>query len=422
MRYLVILDAGHGLDTPGKRTPLFNDGFFMKENEFNRDVVRKIDLILEKYENIDVIFTTTEKRDISLDERVRRANDIYDRYKHLYDKTVLISVHANAMTGTWDNKGANGTAAFYYPTNMVDKAFAEIIQKSLIAQTKLNSHRGGVVGENFQIIRDVKMTASLCECAFMDNLAEAELLRTVEFRQACAEGIVDGLKECFNMADKRFKVEYSVTKNRTYQLRGEVKDFGAKIVNKGNRAIEEEFCTNGTFFWRDTNGNTYSTSILYANGVTYQYYANHLPCPQSVFIIYKDNTVAMKRLYNLGEIDLSKVRLAIGGVGLFNADDPKFKYDLTGEGFIGAQADVARKTFKTVIGYNKKENKIYLMCRPDIYHKHLLQYDLIDLVKDCEYDIALSVDGGGSTFMNNATDMVLKGDGRKIHNIIGFGL
>lgn len=224
------------------------------------------------------------------------------------------------------------------------------------------------------------------------------------------------------MADKRFKVEYSVTKNRTYQLRGEVKDFGAKIVNKGNRAIEEEFCTNGTFFWRDTNGNTYSTSILYANGVTYQYYANHLPCPQSVFIIYKDNTVAMKRLYNLGEIDLSKVRLAIGGVGLFNADDPKFKYDLTGEGFIGAQADVARKTFKTVIGYNKKENKIYLMCRPDIYHKHLLQYDLIDLVKDCEYDIALSVDGGGSTFMNNATDMVLKGDGRKIHNIIGFGL
>ena len=27
----VALDDGHGTETPGKRTPLFNDGSFMKE-------------------------------------------------------------------------------------------------------------------------------------------------------------------------------------------------------------------------------------------------------------------------------------------------------------------------------------------------------------------------------------------------------
>ena len=38
------------------------------------------------------------------------------------------------------------------------------------------------------------------------------------------------------------------------------------------------------------------------------------------------------------------------------------------------------------------------------------------------YDICLMVDGGGSTFLNNKTDMLVYGDGRIIHNIIGFNL
>ena len=45
------------------------------------------------------------------------------------------------------------------------------------------------------------------------------------------------------------------------------------------------------------------------------------------------------------------------------------------------------------------------MCR-NIAHE-AIGYDLLNLVSDCEYDIAISVDGGGSTFMNN-TETVLK--------------
>ena len=32
---LIAIDAGHGMDTAGKRTPAFEDGTIMKENEFN---------------------------------------------------------------------------------------------------------------------------------------------------------------------------------------------------------------------------------------------------------------------------------------------------------------------------------------------------------------------------------------------------
>jgi N-acetylmuramoyl-L-alanine amidase len=422
MSYLVILDAGHGISPPtnGKRTPPFDDGTVMYENAFNRDVVRRIDSMLENENEVDVFFTTTEKRDINLDERVGRVNDLYKKVKPLYDKIVLVSVHANAIKDYW-NDIANGTATFHYPNNEVDKKFAEVIQKNLIAKTGLKPHRGGVVAADFQIIRDVLCTACLCECAFMDNKEEAKLLISDDFRQACAEGIVNGLKEYFGMV-KKIDVKYSVTEKGTYQLCGDVKDLGVKIVNKSNVSIEDPYCVNGTFFWTATGNEKYSTSILYANGKLYQAAANHLPCPQSVFIVYKDNTVDMKRIKNIAELDLSKVKLAIGGIGLVNKFDNGFTYNPSAEGFVGTYSDVLRKTNKTVIGYNKKENKVYLMARPNIYHSHLLYYDLLDLVKDCEYDIALSVDGGGSTFFNNETDMVFKGNGRVIHNIIGFNL
>lgn len=219
-------------------------------------------------------------------------------------------------------------------------------------------------------------------------------------------------------------VKYTVTVNKTHQLCGDVKGFGVKIINKRNSTIEEPNCVNGTFFWHDYYGTTYPTSILFVDGNVYRADANHKPYPQSVFIVYNNDSVEMKLIKNLNELDLSKIRLAIGGVGLRNTTDYNFKYNPKNEGFSGVFADVLGKRNKTVIGYNKYENKIYLMCRPNIMHKEIYpwKYDLLKLVRDCQYDIALSVDGGGSTFMNNRYKMVLYGDGRKINNILGFNL
>ena len=41
MKYLILYDDGHGEFplTPGKRTPIFPDGTFMHENDFNSEVV-----------------------------------------------------------------------------------------------------------------------------------------------------------------------------------------------------------------------------------------------------------------------------------------------------------------------------------------------------------------------------------------------
>ena len=226
--------------------------------------------------------------------------------------------------------------------------------------------------------------------------------------------------------------EYKEYSNGMTELKGSPLDLINEIVDKIIYNITNVTnCTNGTFYWYGPDGTTYATSILYQNVITYQGVADHyhrFGCPQSVFIIYKDGTVGMKRIYFLSELDLSKIRLVAGGVGLRNTQDPNFYYSPVTEGFKKGinkitgkeddQSGVLRKTNKTVLGYNKKLNKCYLLTVPNVSHG-----ELIKLISQGEehYDIAISLDGGGSTFMDAKGKYVFKGQNtRRIHNIFRF--
>jgi len=224
--------------------------------------------------------------------------------------------------------------------------------------------------------------------------------------------------------------EYGRTKNGTHQIKGDPLELGVRIVDKIIWNITEVTnVVNGTFYWYNSDWTTYPTSILVANGKTYQNLANHWwdnHKPQSVIVVYKNGKVDMRRIINSTELgDINNIHVAIGGVGLVNKTDPNFKYSLKDEGFIGKHSDVGRKDNKTVLGYNIKEDKMYLMTRANIYHKspYFWQYDLLKLVRDCEYDLAISLDGGGSTFMDANWRYVFRGEAnRRINNIVGFGI
>jgi hypothetical protein len=233
--------------------------------------------------------------------------------------------------------------------------------------------------------------------------------------------------------DDNTKVEYMKYKNGMTELKGNAADLVCEIVNKKIWDITEfTNCMNGTFFYPDGKGGLYSTSILYVEGKTYQDTANHywnFGTPQSVFIVYKDNTVDLKRIKFLSELDLSKVRLAIGGVGLRNTQDPNFYYSPVSEGFKAGYnlkgewkdfTDVLRKTNKSVLGYNKRLNKCYLLTVPNVAHGELIKI-ISDNSTGEAYDIAISVDGGGSSFQDFNWEYVFQGQNtRRIHNILRF--
>ena len=86
----ILIDPGHGLNTPGKRSP---DGRFL-EAQFNREISRNIVCEL-KDRGYDAELLVNEATDISLKERVSRANS---HSSHLgKDQVIIVSIHANAF-------------------------------------------------------------------------------------------------------------------------------------------------------------------------------------------------------------------------------------------------------------------------------------------------------------------------------------
>ena len=85
----ILIDAGHGIDTPGKRSP---DGAF-REYLWNREIA---DLVCEDLgiDGYDVSLVVTETNEIPLITRVNRVNAICNKYGK--DDVILVSIHSNA--------------------------------------------------------------------------------------------------------------------------------------------------------------------------------------------------------------------------------------------------------------------------------------------------------------------------------------
>jgi N-acetylmuramoyl-L-alanine amidase len=169
----IMLDAGHGPETPGKRTP---DGK-MREFEFNQAVVLQIKEELHEC-GLIVILSHIGTSDVPLNERTALANRL--------KVDAFVSVHANAFGYSWNE--VSGIETFTYTKPSEDsKILAKFIQDSLCSITKRNNR--GVKQANFAVLRDTKMPAVLVECGFMTNKAEALLLQSPSYRRLCANAI-----------------------------------------------------------------------------------------------------------------------------------------------------------------------------------------------------------------------------------------
>lgn len=202
MRYLVILDDGHGNNTKGKRTPFFENNEIMIENDFNKEVVKLIFERLEKIENVDVAFTSPEKYDVPLSVRIRRANVAWKDHQNYFgitsSKCILISVHANAY-GTGESfNSAKGVETYCCSSPPEEKILANTVHKHLRRGTTQVDR--GVKETCFAILKG-NMTSTLVECAFMTNMDEARLLMEEKFRNECADEITAGILEYFGIID-----------------------------------------------------------------------------------------------------------------------------------------------------------------------------------------------------------------------------
>lgn len=166
---LIILDNGHGKDTPGKCSPVWPNGQQLHEHEFNRWIVRNLDMLLRQ-NGYNTRVLVPENFDVSLTERVRRVNELAAK-----QPCILISIHANAGGGTgWEVFTSPGETN----SDKLAKHFYKMAVKLLPNfKTRVDFTDGDPDKEAaFTILTKTVCPAVLTENLFMDTQLDCEYI------------------------------------------------------------------------------------------------------------------------------------------------------------------------------------------------------------------------------------------------------
>ena len=189
---VIILDGGHGVASAGKRSPIWGDGSQLLEWEFNRDIVRRIAAML-KGEGIKFEILVPEDNDVSLSERCRRANVIYD---DCGQNAVLFSIHGNAGGGTgWECYTSVGkTKADEIATVLCNEAEKEFAPDGW--KMRFDHCDGDPDKESqFYILKHTVCPAVLSENFFFDNEKDCRFMMSDDGKERIAKVHFEAIKK-----------------------------------------------------------------------------------------------------------------------------------------------------------------------------------------------------------------------------------
>lgn len=185
----VLIDNGHGENTPGKRSP---DGRLM-EWAYTREIADMVVFELRK-KGIDAERIVKEDTDVPLSERCRRTNEIY---RKAGKKAILISIHCNAAGSGASWMNARGWSVFVSNNASVNsKKLANCLAE--VAECIPVPVRKPMPGQlyweqNLAICRDTNCPAVLVENFFQDNKEDVEYLMSADGKQNVVRIHVDGI-------------------------------------------------------------------------------------------------------------------------------------------------------------------------------------------------------------------------------------
>ena len=209
---LVVIDAGHGGSYTANEAP---NG--LKESDVNLAIAKRLRkklierdyrVIMTRTSDDDVaektvpswryvgdadrmwaygIDKTSAARTAALDSELQARVDVANRA----GADVFVSVHNNAS----DDTALRGTETYAYRGDAPGKALASAVHDAVIEKTGNDSH--GSRESGLYVCRWTNMPAVLVEGAYYTNAEDAKALRTSDFQDRIAEGIVDGIDRWF---------------------------------------------------------------------------------------------------------------------------------------------------------------------------------------------------------------------------------
>jgi N-acetylmuramoyl-L-alanine amidase len=201
----ILIDNGHGLNTPGRRSP---DGTFI-EAIYNREIARRVVADLQD-RGYDAELLVPEEEDIPLKERVRRVNAACSATPSCpaptgHSNVILISIHVNAVGD--GSKWMNATGCSCYTCKghtesdrLADCLYkaAEQILKNQVIRTDYARDGDPDWEETFYILRHTQCPAVLTENFFMDSRSDLEYLQSRAGKQAVVDTHVEGIIDYLN--------------------------------------------------------------------------------------------------------------------------------------------------------------------------------------------------------------------------------
>lgn len=185
----VLIDNGHGENTPGKCSPDKR----LKEWAYTREIADMVVLGLRKC-GIDAERIVKEDSDVPLSERCRRANAIY---KETGKKAILISIHCNASGSGANWMSAKGWSVFVSNNASANskKLATSLAKVAESVPVPIRRQKPGQMfwEQNLAMCRDTNCPAVLTENFFQDNKEDVEYLLSPGGKQMVAQIHIDGI-------------------------------------------------------------------------------------------------------------------------------------------------------------------------------------------------------------------------------------
>lgn len=222
----VCLDPGHGVETPGKRSP---DGTYF-EHEFTLDMARRVQDILERH-GVAVTMTRAGEHNVSLEERVAIANRIADL-------DLFVSLHSNAAGSGGEWMTARGLVAYAYGDAVSDRAAEGIMARHKEAGVTVRNGGKAANGKQLYVIRNTTAPAVLVEHLFHDNREDCALLKDDKYRQKMAEADAKGILDFLGFAWKEDEADMT-EKDVQAMIDRAVAQVKAEMAPKVYRTVED---------------------------------------------------------------------------------------------------------------------------------------------------------------------------------------
>lgn len=176
----VFLSAGHGGSDPGATA------YGLKEKDINLQILLKCQEELVRH-GVAVVCSRKKDENDPVAQEVKEAN--------ASKADIAVSFHTNAGKG-------DGSETYYRSTNAKSKKLAQLCEKHTKAIGQ--NSRGIKVGDKLMFVRKTDMPAVLCECAFIDNNKDNDIIDTVaeqkKFGVAYAKAILEYLGIAYKAA------------------------------------------------------------------------------------------------------------------------------------------------------------------------------------------------------------------------------